>query len=382
MQYHTMAEAAEVKPCSNSGCDQPGTKSCSACKTSVYCGVICQTANWAHHKEECDGHLRKMGKANLDKAAGFHRQHNWAQVLRYAEIAATKLKQLKDRRLETVELIDKALACKLDAKNRLGRYREAMKCAEERYTLWAMNHLRNPGSIYAGFALIVCCLHNEEFEDAENYARHAYFMIAEMTDNFIPADKRPFFLAEASHWLAQAIVKLVISGGIAPEKKQKAGEEAITLARQALKIHTTQLHGTESTEVACILGTLATALDVFNDTDNDEVIRLYQQAISILRRVEGSTSVNVAAGVFKLANSYQKRARRAQDADDADRCMANVELSLSHYREAARIYTVINHVDMADRALRNVAQAEECIQRIGSARAAAAAAATAAATRL
>ena len=102
-----MAEVvAEVKPCSNPGCDQPGTKSCSACKTTFYCCVICQTADWTKHKEECDGHLRKVGKANLEKALGFYRQQNWMQALRYGELAATKLKQLKDRRLETVQTID------------------------------------------------------------------------------------------------------------------------------------------------------------------------------------------------------------------------------------------------------------------------------------
>ena len=99
-----MAEVAEVKPCSNPGCDQPGTKSCSACKTTFYCCVICQTADWTKHKEECDGHLRKVGITHLTKAKGFNRERNWAQTLRFAEITATKLKQLKDRRLETVEL--------------------------------------------------------------------------------------------------------------------------------------------------------------------------------------------------------------------------------------------------------------------------------------
>ena len=89
-----MAEAAEVKPCSNPGCDQPGTKSCSACKTTFYCCVICQTVDWTNHKEERQGHLCKVGMANLAKVKGFFEQQNFEQSLRYAEIAATKLKQL------------------------------------------------------------------------------------------------------------------------------------------------------------------------------------------------------------------------------------------------------------------------------------------------
>ena len=366
-----MAEVAEVKPCSNPGCDQPGTKSCSACKTTFYCCVICQTEDWTKHKEECDGHLRKVGKANLEKATGFHRERNWAQTLRCADLAATKLKQLKDRRLETVQLIDQALACKYNALNFMARFKDAMECAEERYTLWAMNQMRNPGSINAAFALIQSCIHNNEYEDAEHYARHAMFMINDMADNFIPSDQRPGFLAEGSHWLARAILDFARAGGIPPAEKQKAGKEAIVLARQALKLHT-QLRGTESAKVANDMRALADALDYFNNVDDDEILRLYEQAIAIYSRVQGSSAVNVATGENQLGNAYNHRAIRAKAANDLDRCMANLELALPHLREAVRIHRANNHVDRADESLRNVALVEGNIRRVGIARAAAA----------
>ena len=283
-----MAEVAEVKLCANPGCDQPGTKSCSACKTTFYCSVICQTADWVHHKEECDGHLRKVGTANLAKALGFHRQQNWVQTLRYAEIAATKLKQLKDRRLETVQAIDKALGCKFDALTRLARHREALECIKECYTLWAMNHLRNPGSMNAALLLIQSCIHNHEYEDAEFYAREAYFIIAEMTDTFLPADDRSRFLADVSYYLATAILYSARDVGIPPQEKQKAGEEAIAHARKALEIHT-HLHGNESAAVAAYMGILAEALDYFNNVEDDEITRLLEQAIAIFCRVNGSS---------------------------------------------------------------------------------------------
>ena len=368
-----MAEAAEVKSCFNPGCDQPGTKSCSACKTTFYCSVICQTADWTKHKEECDGHLRKVGKANLAKAKGFQRERNWVQALRYGELAATKLKQLKDRRLETVQAINDALVYKYNALNFMARYREAMACAEERYTLWAMNQMRNPGSINAALQLIESCIHNQEWEDAEHYARHAMFMINDMTDNFIPSDQRPKFLAEGSYYLSRAIYRLALAGGIPPAEKQKAGEEAIELARQALKLHT-QLCGAESIEVAADMIALADALEYFNDVDDDEILRLHEQSIAIFRRVEGSSSFNVAAGEGNLGNDYTNRANRAQAANDLDRCMANLELALPHYREAARIYRAINHVDIADKHLRVVAQIEEKIRQLRIVRAAAGAA--------
>ena len=99
-----MAVVAEVKPCSNPGCDQPGTKSCSACKTTVYCCVSCQTADWIHHKEECDGHLLKMGITNLNKAIDFHNEGNFPQTLRFSDLALSKLKRLKERPVETLSM--------------------------------------------------------------------------------------------------------------------------------------------------------------------------------------------------------------------------------------------------------------------------------------
>ena len=377
-----MAEVvAEVKPCSNPGCDQPGTKSCSACKTTFYCCVICQTANWTKHKEECDGHLRKMGKANLAKAEGFYGERNYVQTLRFANLAATKLKQLKDRRLETVELIDNAMVCKFDALNFMGRYREAKECAEERYTLWAMNQMRNPGSIYASFALIDSCLHNQEWEDAEHYARHAMFMINEMTDNFIPSDQRSEFLADGSYYLASAIYRLAKAGGISPEEKQKAGEEAIALARQALELHT-QLGGTESDKVASDMLTLADILIHFNNVDdNDEIPRLIDQAIAIFSRVEGSLSPNVATAEGKLAVVYNGRADRAKAANDLDRCIANLELALPHFREVVRIDRATNRLDDIDSLLSAIVATEEKIRRTRIAIAAEAAEAAAAATK-
>ena len=92
---------------------------------------------------------------------------------------------------------------------------------------------------------------NHDFEGAEHYARHAMFMINEMTDNFIPSEQRSYFLADGSYHLAQAIFNLAQTGGIPPGEKQKAGEEAIALACQALELHI-RLYGTESAKVAKI----------------------------------------------------------------------------------------------------------------------------------
>ena len=360
----------ECQGCSNPGCDQPGTSSCASCGTVGYCGRTCQTADWGHHKEECPGHLRKMGMAHLEKATGFQRERNWAQSLRYAELALTKLKQLKDRRLETVEIIDDAFACKFTALQRMDRQNEALECAKENYTLWAMNHMRNPRMFEAAFGLIQSCIHNQAYEDAALYAHTAHEMVVNDADGIIPSDQRESLLADGSYWLSRATFFLAQAGGIPPEEKQKAGEEAIALARKALEIHT-QLQGTESARVANDMTALAGVLNFFNDVDDDEVLRLYEQSKATTSRVEGSSSVNVGVGENNLGNAYHKRAIRAQAANALDRCMANLELALPHYREAARIYRAVNHIDAADRALRLAVEIEENMRQIGIAKAAA-----------
>ena len=361
-----MNEEVVLATCSNPGCDQPGTKQCSACKTTPYCGPICQTADWTHHKEECPGHLRKVGMAHLEKAVGFDRQKNLVQTLRYAELALTKLKLLKDRRLETVEIIDEAYRYKFDALQFMDRQREALECAKEHYTLWAMNHMRNPKMFAAAFGLIQSCIHNGELEDASLYAHTAHEMISNDADGIIPSDLRDVLLAEGSRWLSLAIRSSAQAGGIPPEEKQKAGEKAIVLARQALEINT-QLYGIECVDVAGDMRGLADALDYFNDVDDDEVLRLHEQANSITSRLEGSSSVNLAVGNRNLGNVYRSRAERVLDSEDVDRCINNLELALPHFREAIRIYRVNNFMDSADDLLRHAMALEEHIREIGAA---------------
>ena len=97
---------AETCTCSNPGCDQLGTNRCSACKTTICCGPICQTADWMHHKEECPGHLHKVGLASLVKAKEFHRQQNWVQTLRFCTLATIKFKQMKIPPVEVVSFME------------------------------------------------------------------------------------------------------------------------------------------------------------------------------------------------------------------------------------------------------------------------------------
>ena len=311
-----------------------------------------------HHKEECQGRLRKLGEAHLQKAKGFHRERNLSQSLHFSELALTMLKKLKARPLEVIELMDDAMTTKNNALSFMGQKEEALECAKERYSLWAAGYMRHHGMLNAAFPLIGSLILNKEFDQAHLIANTAYEMIINDTDNIIPDEKRQYFLAQGSRLLGRATFQLAKSGGIPSEEKQKAGEEAIALIRKALEIDT-QLYGAESDEVAVDLNSLASILAFFNDVNDDEILRLYDQAIAIYGRVQGGLSPNVAISVNNLASAYDGRADRARDANDLDRCVVNLELALTHYREAARIYRAINHVDAADRSSQRASRVEE-----------------------
>ena len=355
-----------METCANPGCEQPGTNKCSACKTTSYCGPICQTADWPHHKEECPGHLRKIGMTHLEKAKRFDRDRNFVQSLHHADLAATKLKQLKDR---PVEVIDEALEKKYNALLFMGRHREALECVKEWYCLWPTKHT-HPHAIRASFCLIESCVHNKEFFDALLYARTLWETITLSQDSHIPEHQVQEFTARGAFELARALWQLAANGGMPAEEQQEAGQEAIVLARRALEIDT-KLYGTENNAVANDVLLLA-ALVFFNDVDDDEVLRLYEQAKAIFVQVEGSLSPNVAACEKNLGSTYDRIARRAKAVDDLDRYVANLELALPHLREAGRIYSAVNHVDKADRATRDVAKVEGMLRQVVAERAAAA----------
>ena len=400
----------DTETCANPGCNEPGIHKCSACKTTHYCGPICQTADWSHHKVECPGHLRKVGMAHLEKARTFNQGNNWLQTLRYADLALTKLKQLKDRSLASIEVLDDALGNKFDALNFMNRNKEvrlyimifpdymtygplfphfpsfylhihphplllfshalsslfqALDCATERYNMWAMTNIRNPRTIESSFPLIDSLIENKEFVQAQLIASTVYDMAMHPTNHDIPEYLQQPLLALASHYLTSATCNLAQSGGIPPEEKQKVGKGTIVLARKALEMHT-QLHGAESEHALNSQGLLARVLTCFNDNDNDddEAIRLYEQVIAIRIRLEGSSTVNVAANTRNLGNVYVKRANRAMAANDLDRCLPNWVLAAPCYSEAVRIYRAINLVDDANHVQRMVTHAEERIRDI------------------
>ena len=74
--------------------------------------------------------------------------------------------------------------------------------------------------------------------------------------------------------------------------------------------------------------------------------------------------MNVAVGEQNLGNAYKKTADRAKEANDLDRCTANLELALPHYREAIRIYRANNFTDRANEALRRVTAIEKFLRQV------------------
>ena len=312
-----------------------------------------------------------MGMDHLAKAKGFNRERNWSQALRYSDLAATKLKQLKDR---PVESISEALGFKCSALGFMGQHREQLECAKEWYCLWNTKPT-DMGAIDPSFFLIQSCMNNKEFADAHLYASTLYEIINHKHDNKIPDDQRQQYIAQGAYFLAQATFHLAQDGGIPPEEKQKAGQEAIALARRALAIHI-QLYGTEDDYVGNDMSLLAELLVYFNNVDDDEVLRLFEQAKAIHARVQGSSSLNVAIDEDKLVTAYLQRAKRARAANDQNRELANLELALPHCLEEARIFRALGRMDRADDAAKTIVQVEEQLRLLTIAKAAAATAAT------
>ena len=357
------------KFCSRPGCDQPGPSLCGSCRLVGYCCRTCQVEDWPRHKEtDCQGHLRKIGMSHLLKARGFHRDNNWVQSLRHSDLALVKLKQLNDRPIEN---IDSALGCKFSALNFMGQKRESLECAQERYCLYLTSHT-HPPAIEASFNLIESCLRNEEYQDAELYARTTWETITLSRDSHIPDNQRQHFTARGAYYLALSMLHLAQHGDIPPEANQTVGQEAIGLARIALEIQT-QLHGTEHPHVANAMCILADALAYFNNIDDDEVLRLYEQSIEIHSRVDGSSTLNVGVFQHNLGDAYKNRAKRARAENDLDRELINLELSLSHCVDAVRIFRARNHTEKADESAQAIVEVEEKLRQCTIARTVAAA---------
>ena len=288
------------------------------------------------------------------------------QALKHCNLALTKLKLLTEDR--PLEAISETLKTKCNALGLLDLNKESLECTKEWYTLWAMERgPANPNTIDAAFYLIQSLIFNEEWEQAELFARTLWEILNSNTHHFeedrIPDDKQQVFLARGAKEYARAILSLAKAGGIPPEKKQKAGEDAIALARRSVEMHT-QVCGTDSSEVASAMGELAKILDYFNDVDDIEVIRLQEQVIAIFTRLHGNLSSHVAVNENNFAAIYVTRATRAQAANVLDRQLVNLELALPHCREAARICRAINHMDKAYEAAQAAIEVEERIRQV------------------
>ena len=316
------------------------------------------------HKESCDGHLRKVGMAHLDKAGSFHLQHNWSQLLRYSDLAATKLKQLKDRPLEDIST---ALGLKSSALDFLGRPREQLECTKEWYCLWNTKPT-DVGAIQAALALILSCLGNKEYADAKLYASTIFEIINHKHDNRIPEDERQIYVAHGAYHLALATLRWAQFVCSSRAEKEKGRQEAIELTRRAIDMHT-QLYGIDSDLVANDTILLADALHYLFGDEDDEVIHHYERAKAIYARVQGSSSENVGLSLGKLAHAYYGRASRARNANDRTREQKNLELALLQYREHNRIYLAVGRVEEVNSVAEKVSDVEQRLRQFAIARA-------------
>ena len=363
-----------METCTYPECTLPGTLLFNACRSSSYCSPICQTMDWSRHKESCESIVcHKVGMAYHNKVIDFLKARNFEQVIRCSDLALGKFNAMKKRPLEDVSLM---LAFKCESLQNSGRFAESLQCAEEKYNLWAVARgPAHPSTIEASFYLVECLQLNKKVEDAHLFAHTIWEIIHtnNHVDNDIPGENVQDYIATAALLLASAIYRLDESGGLPPAERQKAGGEAVARARQSLEIRT-RLYGAENGLVATAMSVLAEVLDHFTAYCNDEALRLHEQATVIYRLTLGNLSFNLASCINSQGVANYHRAQHTFN--DLERYTAHLELALVHFSEAAEIYTAINHVDYADKALKCVHMVERDLQQARTLPAAAAVAAT------
>ena len=187
-------------------------------------------------------------------------------------------------------------------------------------------------------------------------------------DSYIPDDELPRYTAKGAKYLAKAIYNMAQDGGIPPNEMKSRGEQAILLSRKSLEMHT-KFYGPNDATVASDLLILAGILDFFQGANNesfDEVVKLYQRVIPLYGRLQGSTCYNAAASVNNLGLAYRNRAGRDLAAGDVEQCVIHTQLSLTQFREATRIYRLLNDTELAVKAERDATVNEERLQWIAN----------------
>ena len=135
-------------------------------------------------------------------------------------------------------------------------------------------------------------IHSQKYADAEKCAYNLWEILNtnNHVDNELPSGERESYIARGAQYYAQAIFRLGDSGVIPPGEKEKAGEDAIMLARKAMELNT-QLYGANDNKVAFSMQVLAQVLGCFVSPNVEEITRLYEQAIAIFSRTEGPSSI-------------------------------------------------------------------------------------------
>ena len=244
-------------------------------------------------REICEGHLKT--------AQVLHGQHNYVQALHHSELAVTKLKQLQEDRHVDGYMVDEVMKTNYNVLHSMGQHPKAVLFAKEWHILWLdlwSDDRNNTLLMHAPdlllnspVALIESSIHNNDFVDAESFARGLWTTITSELHHF-PEDQRQAITSRGAYWLAQAAYYLSANDGVAPDEKEIVGDEVISLARTALEIDT-QLFGIESEKVACDLALLARVLKYFNNVVDDEVLRMYEKRRHVAvtaRRRKGSSS--------------------------------------------------------------------------------------------
>jgi hypothetical protein len=224
---------------------------------------------------------------------------------------------------EKTELLCKALRVYINLRSSQGKYADGVIYAEEAYNLVAMAYNPvHPKVQEAAASLIECLIHTGDLFNAERFAQAT---LDSLKDPGNGLDQESEEVADGYYNLANVI------------NQQKVDfVKAEMLVRESLRI-ITRICSLDDAIIGACVGLLASILESQGKLDN-ETKDLYERSLVIDIKQSGPDGKNTAVGNHNIGLFYHKLAEQERSAETR---IEHLHLSLSHFKEALRIYTKI-----------------------------------------
>jgi tetratricopeptide (TPR) repeat protein len=269
--------------------------------------------------------LLSLSGTELQMAAIYTRRSLFDQAENHCQQALShaRLYEGKEEEKTALFLLCKVLGGYINLRSFQGHYADAVLCAEEAFNLVAVAYNPvHPKVQEAAGVLIECLIHAGDLFNAERFAQAT---LDSLKDPGNGLDQESEEVAKGYLCLGKVI-------------HQQKGDlvKAEMLVRESLRIRS-QLYCHDHYYVVHSVSLLAGILHSQGKLDY-ETKELYERSLTIYIKHYGPDGNNTAVANVKMVNFYQDLAERQQTARTK---ISHLRLSLSHPKEAMRIYTQI-----------------------------------------